>query len=153
MRDYCTWPVAYVMWCYLVHAIMPYPHSLLGDRASKSARFCGERSSQKENYWNILKRNGYEHFLATVHMAERSSDLSEISATSGPSYGGLSKVETSWHHEQSVSPSAVSSVSNLKVTSRPRKSLVWEYFEYDEQLKKSLCQVLKSPTSSDSDRL
>ena len=92
-------------------------------------------------------------FSGTVHMAERSSDLSEISATSGPSYGGLSKVETSWHHEQSVSPSAVSSVSNLKVTSRPRKSVVWEYFEYDDQLKKSLCQVLKSPTSSDSDRL
>ena len=84
---------------------------------------------------------------------EHSSDFSEISATPGPSYGGLSKGETSWHHELSVSPSAVSSASNLNVSSRPRKSLVWEYFKYDDQLKKSLCQVLKSPTSSDSGRL
>ena len=37
-------------------------------------------------------------------------------------------------------------------TSRPRKSLVWDYFEYDEELNKSR-QVLKSPTSSDSDLL
>lgn len=104
--------------------------------------------------WNILKRNGSEHFLATVHnMAEHLSDLIEISATSGPGYGGLSKEETSRHHELSVPPSAVSSVSNLKVTCWPRKSLVKEYFEHDDQLKKSQCQVLKSPTSSDSDRL
>lgn len=79
-------------------------------------------------------------------MAERSSDLSELSAMPGPSMGESSR------RQLSVSPSPGSSVSKSN-TSQPRKSLVWNYFEYDEELNKSLCQVLKSPTSSDCDLL
>ena len=36
-------------------------------------------------------------------------------------------------------------------TGRPRKSVVWEYFEYDLVREKSICQVLKSPTLEDGD--
>ena len=51
----------------------------------------------------------------------------------------------------STSP-AGSSVSRTATTGRPKKSPVWEYFDYDELQGKSLCQVLKvRPTSSDSD--
>ena len=51
----------------------------------------------------------------------------------------------------SMSP-AGSSVSRTATTGRPKKSPVWEYFDYDELQGKSVCQVLKvRPTSSDSD--
>lgn len=44
----------------------------------------------------------------------------------------------------SISPSPGSSISQVATTGRPRKSQVWNYFEYDEVEKKSICQVLKA---------
>ena len=49
----------------------------------------------------------------------------------------------------STSP-AGSSVSASATVGQPKRSPVWEYFEYDDLQRKSVCQVLK-PTSSDSD--
>ena len=74
-------------------------------------------------------------------MAESLSELSERSVTSRPS----SRLGES-SRQLSISPTSGSSVRMSK-TSRPRKSAVWDYFEYDDKQDKSLCQVLKSPIS------
>ena len=53
----------------------------------------------------------------------------------------------------SVSPPSSISIGSVRGQSsgRPQKSLVWEYFDYDPILQKSIRQVLSQATGTDSD--
>ena len=84
------------------------------------------------------------HFILAHHDSLTSFSSSESIMAEGPS--------TSMEAISVSSPSSISTGSVRGQSSgHPRKSLVWEYFDYDPILQKSVCQVLSQATGTDSD--
>ena len=52
-----------------------------------------------------------------------------------------------------VSPttSSVVSTGSVQAKGRPRRSVVWDYFEYEEVTNQSVCQILQCGDSDESD--
>ena len=63
---------------------------------------------------------------------------------------GVFFTEMAASESQSVSPApSIVSTGHGTLLGRPLKSAVWKFFEYNAQLEKSVCQVIKSNSSAD----